>query len=172
MFLMMPLIAHIRRLCIAGALVASTTSDVAAQASNDTTLARVLSTVTEGAPIRVALLRSRWTGSYMGTRGDSVFLGVPNQPPMVVLFNAVDTVWRAERATGVAARRGALWTGIAGGVFMGLAGGNLGGSEDVVPVGLVGAVSGAAIGAVAGALIGSRLRHWRRVYAIPAVSPF
>jgi hypothetical protein len=108
----------------------------------------------------------------MGTRGDSVFLGVPNQPPMVVLFNAVDTMWRAEPATRVAAQRGALWAGIAGGVFMGIAAGNFGGSEDVVPVGLVGAVSGAALGAAAGALIGSGLRHWRRVYAVPARSPF
>ena len=157
---------------VAAALIVVTTSDAGAQASSDTALVRALSSITEGAPIRVALLRSRWTGSYMGTRGDSVFLGVPNQPPMVVLYNAVDTLWRAERATGATARRGAIWTGIAGGVFMAIAAGNLGDSGDVVPVGLVGALSGAAIGAIGGALIGTRLRHWRRVFAVPAVSPF
>ena len=163
---------QIRQLGVVVAALIIVTTDIGAQAGSDTTLARALSGITEGAPIRVALLRSRWTGSYMGTRGDSVFLGVPNQPPMVVLYNAVDTLWRAERATGVTARRGAVWTGIAGGVFMAFVAGNFGGAEDVVPVGLVGAVSGAAIGAIGGALIGSRLRHWRRVFAVPAVSPF
>jgi len=108
----------------------------------------------------------------MGTRGDSVFLGVANQPPMVVLFNAVDTLWRSERATRVVAQRGALWTGIVGGVVMAIVGANVGGGEDALPVGLVGAAAGAATGALAGALIGSRLRHWRRIYAIPAISPF
>ena len=142
------------------------------QDARDSTLGRVLSEIPEGAPIRVALLRSRWTGAYMGTRGDSVFLGVANQPPMVVLFNAVDTLWRAERATKILARRGALWTGIAGGIGMAIVGANVGGGEDALPVGLVGVAAGAATGAIVGALIGSRLRHWRRVYAVPAVSPF
>ena len=143
-----------------------------AQTASDSTIVRALSRIPDGAPIRVALLRSRWTGAYMGTRGDSVFLGVANQPPMVVLFNAVDTLWRSERATRTLARRGALWTGIAGGVAMAIVGANVGGGEDAVPVGLVGAAGGAATGAIVGALIGSRLRHWRRVFAVPAVSPF
>ncbi len=143
-----------------------------AQEASDSTIIRVLSTVPDGQPIRVALLRSRWTGAYMGTRGDTVFLGVANQPPMAVRFNAVDTLWRAEPGTRVGVRRGALWGGAVGGVFMGIAAGNFGGAEDVVPVGLVGALVGAGSGALAGALIGSRLRHWRRVYAIPAISPF
>jgi hypothetical protein len=143
-----------------------------AQSTRDSGIVRALSQIPGGAPIRVALLRSRWTGAYMGTRGDSVFLGVAGQPPMVVLFNAVDTLWRSERATKTLARRGALWTGLAGGVAMAVVGANVGGGEDAVPVGLVGAAVGAASGAIVGAVIGSRLRHWRRVFAVPAVSPF
>lgn len=159
--------------CLALSFVLLTAPALAtAQNVPDSTLSRVLSGIPEGAPIRVALLRSRWTGAYMGTRGDSVFLGVPNQPPMVVLFNAVDTLWRSERATTRLARRGALWTGLAGGVFMAVVGANVGGGEDALPVGLVGASAGAATGAIVGALIGSRLRHWRRVYGVPAISPF
>ena len=160
------------RLASIAALVAITPNAALAQVAADSTIVRVLADIPEGAPIRVALLRSRWTGSYMGTRGDSVFLGVPDQPPMVVLFNAVDTLWRSGTAARLGAQRGALWGGLAGGGVMGIAAGNFGGSDDVLPVGLVGALVGAATGAVGGALIGSRLRHWRRVYAVPAVSPF
>lgn len=60
---------------------------------SDSTLWRVLSTFSEGDPIRVALLRSRWTGSYMGTNGDTLFFGTVGKPPMGLRFNAVDTVW-------------------------------------------------------------------------------
>ncbi len=60
---------------------------------SDSTLLRVLSTFTEGDPIRVALMRSRWTGTYMGTKGDTLFFGTVGKPPMGLRFNAVDTVW-------------------------------------------------------------------------------
>jgi hypothetical protein len=61
--------------------------------SSDSTLRRVLSAFAEGDPIRVALLRSRWAGTFMGMRGDTLFFGTVGQPPMGLLLNAVDTVW-------------------------------------------------------------------------------
>lgn len=60
---------------------------------SDSALRRVLATFSEGDPIRVALMRSRWTGTYMGTKGDTLFFGTVGKPPMGLRFNAVDTVW-------------------------------------------------------------------------------
>ena len=69
-----------------------------AQQPRDSAVLRAISAFSEGQPIRIALLRSRWAGRFLGRRGDTVFLGRRDQPPMAVRFNAVDTVWRATRA--------------------------------------------------------------------------
>ena len=65
----------------------------AAAPPGDSALRRVLATFRDGDPIRVALLRSRWAGAFMSTRGDTLFFGTAGQPPMGLLLNAVDTVW-------------------------------------------------------------------------------
>lgn len=62
--------------------------------AHDSAVAVVLSRFRPGQPIRVALLRNRWSGRFEAVRGDTLFFGPPHQPPMGVRFNAVDTVWR------------------------------------------------------------------------------
>ena len=142
-------------------------AQAAAQTPRDSAVLRALSTFSEGQPIRIALLSARWSGTYLGQRGDTVFLGrrdlPPDVPPMAVRFNAVDTAWRASRHT----RRGAVIGGVAGGVlgmvFMGAVAYNLGG-ENQAPAVAVGAAGGALGGATAGALVGSLFRRWRIVF--------
>ena len=143
-------------------------------AARDSALTRVVGTLPDAKYIRVALMRSRWSGTYMGSRGDTIFLGVPDQPPMGLRFNAVDTLWRAHSA----AKRGAWIGGISGLVLGAVAGATFlyEAEADAVPgyssgvsdfnagVTALGAVSGAAIGALVGAAIGAPIRRWKRIY--------
>lgn len=127
----------------------------------DSSIARVISTFAIGQPIRFALLRSRWAGSYLGRNADTLFLGQRRQPPMVVKFNAIDTVWRASSGT----RRG-IWIGAVTGGLVGPLIARAASDEAVESRRTLarGFAVGAASGAVAGALVGRLFRQWNRVY--------
>jgi hypothetical protein len=125
-----------------------------AQPSGDSAVARAVATLREGDQIRVALLRSRFAGAFMGSRGDTLFFGRAGDPPMGFRFNAVDTLWRAGRATRKGAKVGAVTGGVVGGVFMSRS------AESA----LAGALGGAATGALLGAGIGAVSRHWHRIH--------
>jgi hypothetical protein len=109
---------------------------------------------TEGDRIRVALLRSPFVGSYVGTRGDTLFFGTPGQPPMAFRFNAVDSIWRPGRATTHGAWIGAIVGGAAAGAAHAF-----GNAVDGTAA-IIGPFGGAAIGAI----IGSAIKRWRLVY--------
>src|SRR5688500_4085026 len=132
--------------------------------ARDSLVLRALSRFEGGDRIRVALLRAPFVGSYVGTRGDTVFFGTPGQPPMAFRFHAVDSVWRVGRATA----RGP-WSGALVGAGFGLLGVALRSEDDARGLtrgGLaVAATTGA--GAAFGALLGRSLRSWRLVYADP-----
>ena len=130
--------------------------------AHDSAVARAMTTFRVEDPIRVALLRSRFRGQFMGVTGDTVFFGSSGQPPMAFRFNAVDSIWAVGRST----RRGALAGGIVG-AFAGTLFLGIGGRPDEGKS-LSHAVLGSAVGAVGGgllgALIGSRFRAWKRLY--------
>ena len=130
--------------------------------AHDSAVARAMATFRVEDPIRVALLRSRFRGQFMGVTGDTVFFGSSGQPPMAFRFNAVDSIWAVGRAT----RKGALAGGIvgvaAGTLFLGI-----GGRPDEgrsLSRAVLGSAVGAAGGALLGALIGSRFKAWKRLY--------
>ena len=137
--------------------------------ARDSLVLRALSRFEEGDRIRVALLRSPFVGTYVGTRGDTVFFGTPGQPPMAFRFNAVDSLWRVGRAT----ERG-TWIGALAGAGLGLLGLALLSEHD--PRGLTEgglAVAATTVGGAAfGALLGRSLRSWRLVYADPKPPSF
>lgn len=116
--------------------------------------ARAVATLRDNELIRVAFLRSRFVGHYMGTRGDTLLFGDPGNYPMAFRFNAVDTIWRSGRATWTGLTIGAITGGIAGGVFV--RGGTTARAAAVL--------GSAAAGGVVGALIGRASRSWRRIY--------
>lgn len=140
-----------------------------AQPARDSAVARALSGFEEGDRIRVALLRSPFVGRYLSTRGDTLFFGTPGQPPMAFRFNAVDSLWRYDRATA----RGA-WVGAAVGAATGLAAFALQAEDDgrTAGIALGTAAIGTAGGAVIGALIGAGVRRWRLVYGNPRPQGF
>lgn len=133
-------------------------------AARDSLVLRALSHFREGDRIRVALLRSPFVGTFMGIRGDTVFFGKPNEPPMAFRFNAVDSVWRAGGAT----RRGA-WTGAGVGAVSAFAvHAVMAGADARIAGALATTMIGAASGAIIGALVGRGLRRWRLVYGNPS----
>lgn len=140
-------------LAAAIALLCFGSSEARAQTTaRDSLVLRALSRFEEGDRIRVALLRSPFVGAYMGTRGDTVFFGKPNEPPMAFRFNAVDSLWRVGRRT----RSGAI-AGMMIGLLAAVA------SRDAATIGAAGAG-----GAALGAFVGSRFRRWRLVYGNPS----
>lgn len=156
-------------LAAAVALFCLGASEARAQTTaRDSLVLHALSHFQEGDRIRVALLRSPFVGSYMGTRGDTVFFGTAGQPPMAFRFNAVDSIWRPARAT----TRGA-WTGAAAGVLAGVAAFAVDrkASRSAGTV-VVGTAIGALAGAAAGALVGRGFRRWRLVYGDPQPQGF
>lgn len=147
-----------RLITIAGAVGALLAAGAAnAQDTRDTAVLAALSRFRLGDPIRVALLRSPFVGTFVAVRGDTLFFGTPKQPAMAFRINAVDSVWRAGRRTA---------HGFIVGSAIGLAAGAP--SRDGATIGAT-----AVGGAILGAFIGSRLRAWRLVYGDPApASPF
>jgi hypothetical protein len=127
--------------------------------AHDTAVARALTRFRAGQPIRVALLRNRWSGRFHGARGDTVFLGPADQPPMAVRFNAVDTIWRRGRATVAGAIAGAAAGALVQGLSVALTrdGSRARGRWLGQTAGLV--VAGGATGAI----VGAGVRRWRRV---------
>lgn len=154
---------------LAVALCACSSAVSLAQPTSDSSLVRVLAGFEEGERIRVALLRSPFVGRFMNTRGDTLFFGTPGQPPMAFRFNAVDSVWRYDRATS----RGG-WIGAAVGVASGFAvyaltaDANRRGVGNALGIAAIGTVSGATLGA----LIGTGFRRWRLVYGNPRPQGF
>jgi hypothetical protein len=139
------LAAAIALLCLGSAAARAQTT------ARDSLVLRALSRFQEGDRIRVALLRSPFVGTYVGTRGDTLFFGTPGQPPMAFRLNAVDSLWRVGGFAGRGAILGAL-AGLAAGIV----------SRDGETA--AGAIVG---GGAAGWLIGSRFRRWRLVYGNP-----
>lgn len=136
--------------------------------ARDSLVLRALSRFQEGDRIRVALLRSPFVGSFMGTRGDTVFFGTPGQPPMAFRFNAVDSVWRVGRATAAG-----TWIGAVVGAASGAAAYALTENDArSAGTGVVSAGVGALGGAVIGALVGRGFRRWRLVYGNPQPQGF
>jgi hypothetical protein len=132
--------------------------------ARDSLVLRALSRFEEGDRIRVALLRSPFVGTYMGTRGDTVFFGTPGQPPMAFRFNAVDSLWRVGRGT-----RGGAWIGAVIGAVSGLAVYALAAEDEARTTGrgLAATAVGALGGAALGALVGKGFRNWRLIYGNP-----
>lgn len=130
-------------------------------AARDSAVGRVMAEFRVGAPIRVAMLRSRFRGEFMGVSGDTVFFGSAGQPPMAFRFNAVDSVWTVGRATRKGALGGAIVGAIAGAASQESSRPDRGTS---LSQWLAGGAVGAAGGGLLGALIGSRFRTWKRLY--------
>lgn len=166
-----PLLSTLRTLALGGFLAIALGSSAQAQfggvlhsPERDSTVARVLSRFSHGEAIRFALLRSRWAGSYMGHRGDTLFLGARGEPPMVVLFNAVDTLWQTTSGRRFGAGIGAITGAAVGALLAGAVPGSVGLEGRSAGV-RAGAVVGATVaGAAVGAIAGSFSRRWRRVY--------
>src|SRR5687767_13496277 len=139
-------------------------SHVFAQSPRDSAVAQVLATFSTGQAIRFSLQGVRYAGPFVSHRGDTLFLGKADGPPMAIRFNAIDTLWRGTRATG----RGAVIGGLTGSVLGALASAVNApsldpGSDRTATV--AGATAGGVLtGVVIGALVGSQLRRWRRVY--------
>lgn len=122
-----------------------------AQLTGDSTpaaLSRAIGGLRPGDAIRVALVRAKWVGNFERATGDTLFFGSPNDIPMAIRFNAIDTLWLRSAATGRSALLGALALGLVGGV---IADGT-------------GATVGVAVGAMGGGVVGSRTRIWRRLF--------
>ena len=119
--------------------------------ARDSLVLRALSRFQEGDRIRVALLRSPFVGTYVATRGDTLFFGTPGQPPMAFRLNAVDSLWRVGSLRAHGSGLGALF-GLAAGVAA---------RDGEIAVGTT--IGGATLGW----LIGSRFRRWRLVYGNP-----
>jgi hypothetical protein len=149
--------------CAVAALLSCVVMPAGAQPARDSAVQRALSGFTEGELIRIALLRSRWAGVYMGRLGDTLFLGQQDQPAMRVRFNAIDTAWRATKATGYGMRIGAVAGGILGGALIGAGVGTTDGDNAMTAI-IVGAAGGLVVGGGTGTLIGSMFRRWRRVF--------
>lgn len=144
------LAAAIALLCLGSAAARAQTT------ARDSLVLRALSRFQEGDRIRVALLRSPFVGTYVATRGDTLFFGTPGQPPMAFRLNAVDSLWRVARASG----RGAVLGGL-----LGLATGVAARDRETAVATILG-------GAVVGWLVGSRFRRWRLVYGNPRPQGF
>lgn len=155
-------LAHV--ILVALAILGCSSMSLLAQPARDTSVARALAEFDEGDRIRVALLRSPFVGRYASTRGDTLFFGTPGQPPMAFRFNAVDSLWRHDRATW----RGA-WIGAAMGAAAGLAAYAVMREDDRRGAGnaFESAAIGTTGGALIGALIGAGFRRWRLVYGNP-----
>ena len=140
-----------RRLVIAVLTCVLATLPVEAQLPSDSTIAsvaRAIGELRQGDVIRVALVRAKWVGNFERASGDTLFFGTPGDIPMVIRFNAIDTLWRRGSATGRSTLLGALALGLIGGVIA------------EAP----GAAVGAGIGAVGGMMVGKRTRIWRRLH--------
>lgn len=132
-------------------LISAAAIPAAAQLPGDSAMASVANAIEElrqGDVIRVALVRARWVGNFERASGDTLFFGSPNDIPMAIRFNAIDTLWRSGSATGRSALLGALALGLLGGVM----------AEGP------GAAVGAGVGALAGSIVGKRTRIWRRLH--------
>lgn len=159
--------AHVIWLSVA--VLACSSVPSLAQTTRDSAVARALSGFAEGDRIRVALLRSPFVGRYMSTRGDTLFFGTPGQPPMAFRFNAVDSLWRYDRATARGAWIGAVVGAAAGVAVYALAGeDDRRGAGNALGIAAIGTVGGAALGA----LIGTGFRRWRLVYGNPRPQGF
>lgn len=144
------LAAAIALLCLGSAAARAQTT------ARDSLVLRALSRFQEGDRIRVALLRSPFVGSYVGTRGDTLFFGTPGEPPMAFRLNAVDSLWRVGGFSGRGAAFGAL---------LGLAAGAAARDVGTAAGGMLG-------GGVIGWVIGSRFRRWRLVFGDPRPQGF
>lgn len=159
-----------RSLAAAVALFCLGVTEARAQTTaRDSLVLRALSRFEEGDRIRVALLRSPFVGTYMGTRGDTVFFGTPGQPPMAFRFNAVDSVWSVGRATTRGASIGALVGALSGLLVFAVTA-----DDDARTASTAFAATGAGIagGAAIGALVGRGFRRWRLVYGNPRPQGF
>ncbi|MGH7637702.1 MAG: hypothetical protein ACREOK_08615 [Gemmatimonadaceae bacterium] len=154
-------LTHVTLLALA---ILGCASAALAQPSRDSSVARALAEFDEGDRIRVALLRSPFVGRYVSTRGDTLFFGTPGQPPMAFRFNAVDSLWRHDRATSRGAWIGAV-AGVASGfvAYAATADGDRRGAGNALAIAAIGTVGGAGLGAV----IGTGFRRWRLVYGNP-----
>ena len=139
-----------------GALAASaaTAQRIEAQGSRDSAVARAVASLRDKDHLRVAFLRSRFVGAYMGSRGDTLFFGDAGEPPMAFRFNAVDTIWRARRGTRTGLTIGAVTGAVVGGALV----------NGTAKTRVTGALGGSVAGGILGALIGRAARHWQRVY--------
>lgn len=140
-----------RRIALALLMSISAAVSAGAQLPGDSTIAsvaRAIGTLRQGDVIRVALVRAKWVGNFERASGDTLFFGTPGDIPMVIRFNAIDTLWRRGSATGRSALLGALALGLIGGVIA------------EAP----GAAVGVGVGAVGGMLVGKRTRIWRRLH--------
>lgn len=153
------LAAALALLCLGSAAARAQTT------ARDSLVLHALSQFQEGDRIRVALLRSPFVGTYMGSRGDTLFFGTPGQPPMAFRFNAVDSLWRV----GSRARSGA-WIGASVGAAAGLA--YFAGTADGAARTAGKAAVSAAVGAAFGAVIGKLFTRWRLVYGNPQPQGF
>ena len=129
--------------------------------AHDSAVGSAMAAFRVGDPIRVAMLRSRFRGQFMGVSGDTVFFGSTGQQPMAFRFNAVDSIWKTGRATRTGAIGGAIVGAIAGAASQESTRPDRGTS---LSQWLVGGAVGAAGGGLLGALIGSRFRTWKRLY--------
>jgi hypothetical protein len=137
---------------------------VVAQSPRDSAVAQALATFSTGEAIRFSLQGVRYAGPFVSQRGDTLFLGKVDGPPMAIRFNAIDTLWRGTPATGRGAVVGALTLGALGALSSAVTAPILDPGGDHTAT-VAGATAGGVLtGAAIGALVGSQLRRWRRAY--------
>ena len=152
-----------------GLLCLGVTEARAQPTARDSLVLRALSRFEKGDRIRVALLRSPFVGTYVGTRGDTVFFrdagaaadGVPIQcGGLGVARRARNGAWRLVGCSRSAVSGLAYWAVAAGD-----------GARD--PKSRLGARGvGAVAGAIMGSAIGMLFKRWRLVYGNPAPQGF
>lgn len=125
--------------------------------------------VPAGATVRAARAGIRVTGRLQNASRDTLVIISREGHHLRLPLADVDTLWRADRATG----RGAAIGAVAGGIVLaglgvlaarGLCESGNGCADGTRTYALRGAVIGAAGGAILGAGLGSRASVWRRVH--------